>query len=101
MRIVRRLRQQNLNGRDWFDLIDRDNADQVVGEESEPTRYDPTEAVAQTLNERADAALADLRTIATSTGTLTGAQLSNAVRVLARVGIALIRLELRRLDDTD
>lgn len=50
---------------------------------------------------RADAALADLRTIRDSTGTLTGLQLSNAVRMLARVLLVLARLYLRRLDATD
>lgn len=53
------------------------------------------------LRQRAENALADLRTVAGSSGTLTGAQLSNAVRLLARVAAALIRLHLRRLEGTD
>jgi hypothetical protein len=55
----------------------------------------------QTIRSRADQALADLRTIRDSTGTLTTAQLSSAVRVLARVGIGLIRLALRRFSNPD
>lgn len=54
-----------------------------------------------TMRTQADAALADLRLVASSSGTLTGAQLSNAVRVIARVVIALVRLQLRRLDGVD
>jgi hypothetical protein len=53
------------------------------------------------LTDRADAALADLRLIVNSTGTLTGLQLSNAVRVLARADVGLIRLLLLRLDGID
>lgn len=45
--------------------------------------------------------LADLRLIAGSSGTLTGVQLSNAVRVLARGQIRLIRLAVGLLDGTD
>ncbi len=55
----------------------------------------------ETMWQRADAALADLRLIRDSTGTLTGAQLSSAVRVLARVCIGLVRLRLRQLEGTD
>ena len=59
----------------------------------------PSVLNAATLRTRADEALADLRTIATSSGTLTAAQLSNAVRLCARVLIALVRLHLSKLDD--
>lgn len=45
--------------------------------------------------------LADLRTITGSSGSLTNAQLSNAVRVLARGQIRLIRLAVDLLDGTD
>jgi hypothetical protein len=62
----------------------------------------PAEAVAEnTIRDDADKALDGLRQIATSTGTLTGAQLSNAVRLLARVAIRLVRLQLSKLDATD
>lgn len=54
-----------------------------------------------TVRQQAEAALVDLRTIAQSSGTLTGAQLSNAVRVIARACIGLIRLQLGKLDATD
>ncbi len=55
----------------------------------------------QTLNARADGVLTDLRALANTTGTLTGAQLSGAVRLLARVLLTLARLHWRRLDGTD
>jgi len=100
MNIKRRLRE-TLNNLDYYDLIDRDDNDAIVGEQVEPTTFDPTVAVAATISERLGNALDELRTIANSSGTLTGAQLSNAVRALAKVAIALIRLELRRLDDTE
>jgi hypothetical protein len=48
-----------------------------------------------------DQALADLRLITGSSGTLTGAQLSNAVRLLARVLIRMIRFQLGKLDAVD
>jgi hypothetical protein len=45
--------------------------------------------------------LATLRTIRDSTGTLTGAQLSAAVRALAKGQIHVIRLLVGALDSTD
>jgi hypothetical protein len=67
-----------------------------------PVEPEPVESTNyRTLETRADQALTDLRTIATSEGSLSNAQLSNAVRVIARVCIALIRLELRRLEGTE
>ena len=54
-----------------------------------------------TLRTRADAALVDLRTIRDSSGNLSSAQLSNAVRLMARVLIVLIRLALSRYDGVD
>lgn len=54
-----------------------------------------------TLRQRADQALAGLRTLSNTTGTLTAAQLSDAVRLLARAVNALIRLALRKLDAAD
>lgn len=61
---------------------------------------DITEPVVEyTLHDQADQALASLRTITATTGTLTGVQLSNAVRIMARVLIVLVRLVIRRLDD--
>lgn len=45
--------------------------------------------------------LADLRTIRNSTGTLTGANLSNAVRALAKGQGHVIRLLIGALDATD
>ena len=62
----------------------------------------PAEQVAaHTISDDADKALDGLRQLAASTGTLTGAQLSNAVRLLARVAIRLVRLQLGKLDGTD
>ncbi len=55
----------------------------------------------QTLNARADTALTDLRALVNTTGNLSSAQLSTAVRVLARVLLTLARLHWRRLDGTD
>lgn len=52
-----------------------------------------------TLRTRADEALAGLRTVAGSSGTLNGLQLSNGLRVCARVLIVLVRLQLSKLDD--
>lgn len=54
-----------------------------------------------TLRTRAESALADLRILAGTSGTLTTAQLSNAVRLLARVALAVARLHLRRFDSAD
>lgn len=45
--------------------------------------------------------LADLRTIRNSTGTLTGAQLSNAVRALAKGQGHVIRLLIGALESTE
>lgn len=45
----------------------------------------------ETMLRNAESVLPDLRLIRDSTGTLTTAQLSNAVRVLARVEIGLVR----------
>lgn len=45
--------------------------------------------------------LAVLRAIRDSTGTLTGAQLSNAVRALAKGQVHVIRLLIDALDGTD
>lgn len=54
-----------------------------------------------TIEDAVRAHLADLRTIRISTGTLTGAQLSNAVRALAKGQTHVIRLLIGALDDTD
>lgn len=53
------------------------------------------------LDQRAEAAMAGLRTLATGTGTLTSAQLTAALRLCARVLLVLVRLRLRRLDAVD
>ncbi len=55
----------------------------------------------QTLNARADGLMGDLRALANTTGNLSSAQLSGAVRLLARVLLTLARLYWRRLDGTD
>lgn len=59
------------------------------------------EVNAHAISDDADKALDGLRQIAASTGTLTGAQLSSAVRLLARVMIRLARLQLGKFDGTD
>lgn len=53
-----------------------------------------------TIEARADQALSDLRTVRDSTGELSNAQLSDAVRLFARVLIAIVRLAIRKLDST-
>ncbi len=55
----------------------------------------------QTLNARADGLMVDLRALANTTGNLSSAQLSGAVRLLARVLLTLARLYWRRLDGVD
>ncbi len=55
----------------------------------------------QTLNARADGMLLDLRALANTTGNLSSAQVSGAVRLLARGLLTLARLHWRRLDGTD
>ncbi len=55
----------------------------------------------QTLNARADGLITDLRAVANTTGNLSSAQLSGAVRLLARALMTLARLYWRRLDGTD
>ncbi len=55
----------------------------------------------QTLNSRADSVLVDLRALVNTTGSLSSAQLSGAVRLLARVLLTIARLHWRRLDGTD
>jgi hypothetical protein len=59
------------------------------------------EANTRTIHTEAEQALAGLRTIRDSTGDLNARNLSNAVRLLARVLIVLVRLQLRRLDGVD
>jgi hypothetical protein len=54
-----------------------------------------------TMRAEVDQALDGLRQIANSSGTLTAAQLSNAVRLLARVLIRVIRFQLSKLDGVD
>jgi hypothetical protein len=54
-----------------------------------------------TMRAEVDQALDGLRQIANSSGTLTAAQLSNAVRLLARVLIRVIRFQLGKLDAVD
>ena len=55
----------------------------------------------ETILRAARSIMADLRTIRDSTGNLSAANLSNAVRVLARAMIGVIRLLIRDLDGTD
>jgi hypothetical protein len=55
----------------------------------------------RTIRTEVEQALADLRLITGSSGTLTAAQLSNAVRLLARVLIRVIRFQLGKLDAVD
>ncbi len=54
----------------------------------------------QTLGEQGAVQMEELRAVATSTGTLTTAQLSTTVRLLARVQVTALRLLLRRFEGT-
>lgn len=51
--------------------------------------------------QKAEAAFDGLRTLKSTTGNLTAAQLSNAVRLLATVCLHLVRLQLARHEDTE
>ncbi len=63
---------------------------------------EPAPAVAErSITDEATAALVSLRAIGAGTTNLTTAQLTVAVRGLARVLIVLVRLQLRRFDGTD
>jgi hypothetical protein len=55
----------------------------------------------ETIMNRARELYTDLRAIRNTTGSLSNAQLSNAVRVLARGEIAMLRLLLKELDGVD
>jgi hypothetical protein len=66
-----------------------------------PAPVDPTVANLATIESGVTQHLADLATIANSSGTLTGAQLSNAVRVLARGQRRIVRVLHNRLDAAD
>ena len=61
----------------------------------------PEQVNRDALHDAVKAHLVNLRSIRDSTGTLTGAQLSNAVRVLALGQIRLMRLAVGLLDGTD
>ncbi len=50
---------------------------------------------------KAEQAIDGLKSIANSSGTLTGLQLSNAVRLLAKVSLHLIRMSLNKHDVTE
>ncbi len=63
---------------------------------------EPPEAVAErSVTDEAAAALTSLRTIANGSGSMTAAQLTVAVRGMARVLVVLARLQLRRFEDVD
>ncbi len=63
---------------------------------------EPPEVVAETsATEEAGRALTSLRTIVNGTTAMTSAQLTVAVRGIARVLIVLVRLQLKRFDGTD
>lgn len=61
---------------------------------------DESDGNAATLRDRADAALANLRAYR-DLASPTGAQTVAAVKLLCRVAIVLIRLQLRKLDATE
>jgi hypothetical protein len=67
---------------------------------SDTTETVPAEQEAErSITEEAERALTSLRTIANGTGPMTAAQLTVALRGMARVLIVLVRLSLRRFED--
>lgn len=66
-----------------------------------PMPDSPQDVNARAIGQRLDTAESALLTIVNTGGTLTAAQLSNAVRVLARAVVGLIRLTRKRLDTDD
>lgn len=68
---------------------------------TEEVEIDQTEANADTIESSVSQSLNDLRTIVNTTGTLTALQLSNAVRIIAKVLIRFGRHYFRRLDGVD
>ena len=81
-----------------YEMVDVDGNVAGTDTEAVPTAEDKNES---TVHTRAEAALDDLRTLASGSGTMTTAQLSVAVRLLARVAVVLLRISLRRFDATD
>jgi hypothetical protein len=66
------------------------------------TVHVPDESIREdTLHQRAHGALVDLRSIANGSGNMTAAQLTLAVRAIAKALITVLRLHLRRFDDTE
>ncbi len=61
----------------------------------------PALVVERSITEEASTALISLRSIANGTTSMTVAQLTAAIRSLARVLIVLVRLQLRRFDGTN
>lgn len=80
--------------------IERRQAERAAWAESAAIEA-AAEATRRTLTDEADRALAGLRVLASSNGTLTAAQLSQGARLLARCMIVLIRLHIHRLDAAD
>ena len=77
-------------------------ADLTAAVQSAPPAPDRAAELANriAISEAARDHITDLRAIASSSGTLTNAQLSNAMRVLARGQIRLIRLTVGMFDGT-
>lgn len=79
--------------------VDRDVS--VAEAEQERSTVEAKRATRDLIRSQVEAHMTDLALITGSSGTLTGAQLSNAVRVLARGQRRLIRLAVGLLDGTD
>lgn len=76
-----------------------DGKGKLIGTRNVPI---PDEQVNEdTLHQRGLAALADLRPIANGNGNMNAAQLTGAVRAIAKVLVTILRLHLRRFDDTE
>lgn len=78
-----------------------DKQGNVIGTQTITYTTSPEQDNEATLNDRAATALVDLRTLRDTTGTLSNAQVASGLRLLARVAIGLIRLQLRQLDSAD
>jgi len=88
-------------------MITRNDIDEVFDGKGRrvsatPVTRDVTLEVNESVqSQRALDAIAGLRQIKGTTGTLTGAQLSNAVRLLATVALVLVRRAYDRHDEDD
>jgi hypothetical protein len=82
-------------------MLDIDASDAQVVHQVDPPEKVAANNNSNTVTDEATAALTSLRTIANGSGSMTAAQLTVAVRGMARVLVVLARLSLRRFEGTD